>query len=416
MASTDTQKNILARQPWLTAALVLAAVVILLASFRSREEIVPVRAVTAERTTIRSVISTNGKVEPLQAFEAHAPIATTIKKVLAKEGEHVRKGQLILQLDDAEARSQAARALAQLRESQAGVSAIQRGGNGEEVLTLETQLVKARSDRDAAQRNLQSLQRLQEKGAASPGEVKDAENKLQAANADFKLLEQKQTGRYSKPEIEHVDAQKSAARSAYDAAMDVVNKLNVRALFDGVVYTLPFRAGAYVSPGDLLLQEADLSRVQVRAFVDEPDVGRLVPGEEIEVTWDAMPGRIWKGAVSAIPAAVKLRGSRNVGETTCVVDNEDFKLLPNVNVNVVIVVAEHRNVLTIPREAVRQDDSKPYVYEVVNNKLQPRTVETAIADLTKVEITRGIPEKALVVLSSTNSKPLHSGLPVKVVR
>src|SRR2546421_588338 len=155
--------------------------------------------------------------------------------------------------------------------------------------------------------------------------------------------------------------------------------------FAGVVYSLPVRQGTYVNPGDLVLQEADLSKILVRAYVDEPDVARLSPGQRIEVTWDAVPGRIWTGAVSSIPAAVKLHGTRNVGETTCTVPNQDFKLLPNINVGVTIVTAEHDHVLIVPREALRMDAGKPYLYVVANNEIQQRNVETAISDLTKAE-------------------------------
>ncbi len=356
----------------------IVGAVVLLASFMSHDDAVPIRSATVQPGTIRSIVSTNGKVEPLQSFEAHAPVGTTVKKLLVREGDHVNQGQLMVQLDDADARSQAAKALAQIRSSEADVSAIQSGGNREEVLTLEAQLAKTQTQRDAAQRNVEALRRLQQQGAASPGEVKAAENQLAGAEADLKFLQQKQKDRYSKPEVARVQAQENEAQSAYAAAEDILSKLNVRAPFDGIVYSLPARQGGYVNPGDLILQEADLSKVLVRSFVDEPDVGRLAPGQKIEITWDAVPGRIWTGALNTVPASVKLRGTRNVGETTCMVDNKDFKLLPNINVGVTIVTAEHHDVLTVPREAVRQEDSKVYVLQVVNNELHRRDVQTSI--------------------------------------
>jgi HlyD family secretion protein len=411
---TNDNSSFVTRHRWIAAIIAIAAAVVLFASL-SRDPAVPVRAVTAQRGTIQSVVSTNGKVEPLENFEAHAPIGTTVNKLLVREGDHVKKGQLLAQLDDAKARSQAAQAQAQVLTADADSSAIQKGGNREEVLTLESQIVKARTNCDAAQHNLDALQRLQQQGAASPGEITNAEGQLKRANADLNLLLEKQKSRYSQPEITRVEAQKSEAQAAYAAAEDVLNQLNIRAPFDGVVYSLPVLQGAYLNPGDLVLQEADLSKVRVRAFVDEPDVGRLAPGDKIDVTWDALPERTWQGAVSVVPAVIKLRGTRNVGETTCIVDNRDFKLLPNVNVGVTIITAEHRDVLTVPREAVREDDSKPYVYQIVNNELQRRYVQTSISNLTQVEITGGLPENALVALGPTNSKPLHSGLAVKVV-
>jgi HlyD family secretion protein len=414
--SSAANNGFWARRRWLlwTAAVVVA--IILLASFRLHDDPVPVRSATVTRSTIRSVVSTNGKVEPLQSFEAHAPVGTTVKKLLVKEGDHVKKGQLLVQLDDAEARSQAARALGQMRTSEADISAIQSGGNQEEVFTLDSDLVKATTARAAAQRNLDALHRLQQSGAASPGEVKVAEDQFARADADFKLLQQKQKDRYSKPEIARVEAQKEVAQSALAAVQDTLTQLNIRAPFDGVVYSLPVHQGNYVNPGDLVLQEADLSGILVRAFVDEPDVARLAPGDKIEISWDAIPGRTWTGSLSVVPSTVKLHGARNVGETTCVVDNKDLRLLPNINVGVTIVTAEHNQALTVPREAIRQDGGKAYVFQVVNNELQRHEVETSIFNLTEVEVINGIPEHAVLALNSINSKVLHNGLAVKVVR
>jgi HlyD family secretion protein len=413
LATTTNNSKAAARARWVW--LLLGVAVIVLIVLASRRGPVPVRATTVERGPIRSLVSTNGKIEPVQNFEAHAPIATTVKRLLVKEGDHVRRGQLLLQLDDADIRSQAAKAQMLIRAAQADQSALKTGGTHEEVLTIEVQLVKARAARDTAERSLDALRRLQQQGAASAGEVKQAEDSLQRAQADVTLLEQKQKDRYSQPEVAKVQAQGAEAEASYQAAEDALAKSNLRAPFDGVVYSLPIKQGAFVQAGDLLLQEADLSHVLVRAFVDEPDIGRLASGQKVEVTWDAVPGRIWNGAVSAVPSTVKLHGTRNVGEATCVVDNRDFKLLPNVNVNVTIITAEHKNALTALREAVRIDDSKPYVYQILDSKLKRRDVEISLQNLTRVEITAGLPEGALVALGTPDSKPLYDGAAVKVV-
>ena len=376
-----------------------------------------VRAARVERGPIRSLVSTNGKIEPIQnfEFEAHAPISTTVKRLSVKEGDHVHKGQLLLELDDADIRTQAARAQAQVKRAQADQSALTTGGTQEEVLTLNSQLVKARNARDADQRNLDALRRLQQESAASPGEVRQAEDTLQRAQADVTLLEEKQKERYSKPETARIEAQSAEAQAAYEAAEDALLKSSVRAPFDGVVYSVPVKQGAFVQAGELLLQEADLSRVLVRAFVDEPDVGRLLPGQRVEIIWDALPGRTWTGTVNTVPSTVKLRGSRNVGETTAVVDNHDLRLLPNVNVGVTIVVAEHNNVITLQRDALRIDESKPYVFKIVDHHVKHQTVEFSLQNLTRVEITSGLSEGDTVALPAEESKPLSDGVAIKVV-
>ena len=394
------------RRWWITALAILAAVIVLGAFVSRRGNPVPVRTAVVEQTAIRSLVSTNGKIEPVNNFEAHAPVTANVRRVLVKEGDSVKQGRLLLVLDDAGVRAQAARAQTQLRAAQADRSAAERGGNQEEVLSLEAQLVKAGTDRDSAQHNLIALKKLEQQGAASAGEVREAENALARADAQLTFLRQKQTKRYSNAELARVEAQQAEAQATYDAAQDVLAKSNVRAPFDGIVYSLPVKQGGFVAAGDLLLQMADLRTVMVRALVDEPDVARLALGNPIEITWDAVPGRVWRATVTDIPSTVKLHGARNVGETTSIVDNKDLKLLPNINVGVTIVTAEHDHVLVVPREALRMDDSKPYVLLVSGHELKRRDVETSLFNLTQVEVTRGLSAKDVVAIGSWNGKPI----------
>ncbi len=404
--------NSSARQPrrwWVTALAILGAVIVLAAFVSRRDDGVTVRTAVVEQTDIRGLVSTNGKIEPVNNFEAHAPVPSTVRRVLVKEGDSVKQGQLLVVLDDADARAQAARAQTQLRAAQADLSAAERGGNQEEVLSLEAQLVKAGADRDSAQRSLDALKKLEPQGAASAGEVREAEDALARADAQLTFLRQKQTKRYSHAELARVEAQRTEAQASYDAAQEVLAKSNVRAPFNGIVYSLPAKQGGFVAAGDLLLQVADLRNVPVRAFVDEPDVARLAPGNPIEITWDAVPGRVWRAVVTSIPSTVKLHGSRNVGETTSIVDNKDLKLLPNIT----IVAAEHDHVLVVPREAVRTDDSKPYVLLVADHLLQRRNVETSLSNLTQVEITSGLSAKDVIAINALNGKPIGDRTQVK---
>ncbi|HLM80850.1 MAG TPA: efflux RND transporter periplasmic adaptor subunit [Terriglobales bacterium] len=394
------------RRWWITALAILAAVIVLGAFVSRRDNPVPVRTAVVEQTTIRSLVSTNGKIEPVNNFEAHAPVSTNVQRVFVKEGDSVKQGRLLLVLDDAGARAQSAHAQTQLRAAQADLSATERGGSQEEVLSLEAQLVKSGTDRDSAQHNLVALKKLEQQGAASAGEVREAENALARADAQLTFLRQKQTKRYSNAELARVEAQQAEAQATYDAAQDVLAKSNVRAPFDGIVYSLPVKQGGFVAAGELLLQMADLRKVMVRALVDEPDLARLALGNPIEITWDAIPGRVWRATVTDIPSTVKLHGARNVGETTSIVDNKDLKLLPNINVGVTIVTAEHDHVLVVPREALRMDDSKPYVLLVSGHELKRRDVETSLFNLTQVEVTRGLSAKDVVAIGSWNGKPI----------
>jgi len=192
----------------------IAAIVVLGAFVSRRRGEVQIRAERVTRGAIASIITTNGKIEPVNNFEAHAPAPATVKRVLVHEGDQVKRGQLLLQLDDADARAQAAKALAQLKAAEANLQAVKSGGTHEEVLTNRSELVKARAERDAAQRNLEAMQRLQQRGAASAAEVEAAQARLQTAQAQLSVMEQKTTGkRYSNPEVAKVQAQAAQARA-----------------------------------------------------------------------------------------------------------------------------------------------------------------------------------------------------------
>src|ERR1700739_3004662 len=108
----------------LVIAAVVVAVLVLAAFVSLRGNEVPVRVDTVVRQDLTNTIATNGKVQPIDNFEAHAPSAHTVKKVLIHEGDHVKAGQLLVQLDDSEARSEAAKALAGLRGSESDLHSI----------------------------------------------------------------------------------------------------------------------------------------------------------------------------------------------------------------------------------------------------------------------------------------------------
>jgi HlyD family secretion protein len=390
------------------------AVVLLAAFVNFRASKVPVRAERAQRQTIVTVVSTNGKIEPVENFEAHAPITTTVRRVLVKAGDTVKAGQLLLELDASSAQAEAARALAQLRSAQAQTTAVEKGGTREEVLTNQAALVKARTELESAQRNLEAMRKLRERKAASAGELQEAENRARRAQAEVELLEQKLKDRFSRPEVTRTAAQLSEAQAAYAAAQNLLAGAIVRAPHAGIVYSLPVRPGAYVSSGDLLVQVADLSRVQIRAFVDEPDIGKLAAGQKVMVTWDGLPDRTWTGTVTGVPTTVILRGTRNVGELICQVDNADRTLLPNVNVNVKVETARVENALVVPREAIQQEDGKRFVYEIAGGELKRREVETSTSNLTHIAVSRGISENAVVALGTTDGRSLRDGMPVRV--
>jgi len=124
-----------------------------------------------------------------------------------------------------------------------------------------------------------------------------------------------------------------------------------------------------VKLGDLLAEMADLHKVRVRAFIDEPELGALEANEPVKITWDALPNRTWVGKTEIIPKQVVKRDTRSVGELLCSINNDKLELLPNINVNVRINSRERLGVLSVPRGAVEADGGRRYVFVVKKNQL-----------------------------------------------
>jgi HlyD family secretion protein len=410
----DRAKNGNGRHVWRFVIIAIVAVIVLAAFISSRKSSVPVRVDRVTRQDLVTSISTNGKVEPLQLFEPHSPIPTTVKKIYVHEGQQVKAGQMLMQLEDSDVRAQVARAQAQLKGAEADQHAVQSGGTQEEVLTTRSDLVKAQADRDAAQKNYDALQQLAKTGAAAPSEVREAASRLATSDATLKLLQQKQQDRYSRPEVSKVQAESAQASATLAAAEDQLKHTEIRAPFDGTVYSIPIKQGEYVQQGELLLQLANLKRVQVRAFVDEPEIGKLATGQPVNITWDALPGKSWRGEITQMPYTITTYGTRNVGQVLCGVDNDDGRLLPNINVTVNVSIANKKDVLTVAREALHDDENGRYVYLIKDGHLDRQPVEAGIANNTRIEITKGLEQGEVVALNSLNAtQSLRPGLEVR---
>src|SRR5579863_111676 len=171
---------------------------------------------------------------------------------------------------------------------------------------------------------------------------------------------------------------------------------------DGTLYSLPVHANDPVKEGDLLAAVADLKNVRVRAVVDEPELGELVPGQNVGVTWDALPGRTWTGRTSQIPRQVVPHGTRSVGELLCPVNNDDQRLIPNTNVNVRIELDQRKSVVLVPRGALVFDGAQRFVFVVQdatqNAVLHKQEVHLGISDATNFEVVSGLNTGEVIAL------------------
>ena len=396
-----------------TAAVLIVVAVGSLAHFATRT-VLQVRSFRVARGPIRTTISTNGKVQPITNWEAHAPFPGLVRTVSVHEGDRVAAGQLLLTMDNGDAQTRLAQARLALASAEANQKALLAGGVPEERVSFSGQLDQARNEAASAAEALATLKKLAEQGAASPSEVAQAQNRVNSDQANLQVLEERQRARQS-PNRAQAEADVAQAQAAVAAAEDAVARSTVRAPFAGTVYSVAVTPTQYVQGGDRLLQMADLSRMQVLAYFDEPDIGKVSIGQPVQISWTAKPNLLWHGHITRLPATVVAYTTRSVGELLCSIDDGQDGLLPDTNVVVVVTTDNVTNALFVPREALHEEQGLTYVYKVVGGKLKRSPVTVGNRNLTEVQVLTGVNASDIVALGAIGGQPLTNGVAVKTL-
>ena len=331
-------------------------------------------------------------------------------------GDHVSAGKLLVELDDVEARARVASAESAVKSAQVAVDTATHNGTQEERHATAAEIAREKLQRDQAQHDLDALTRLSATGAASPGEVAAARQSVAVAQANLAASEESAQSRYSTSEVSRAQAALADAEAGLAAAQHVEAQTSFRAPVAGTVYRMDAAPSEYAEAGKLLLQMADLSKERVRAYFDEPDLGRLALGQKILIEWDAKPGQEWHGHIVGTPVTVVNYGTRTVGEVLVAIDDPDTGLLPDTNVTVTVTTSSQADALSMPREALHSENGQYYAYKVAGDGLQRTKVTIGAPNLTQVPILSGLKVGDWVATASTNGQPLQEGVPIKVQR
>ncbi len=404
---------------YLFLAVVLAFVLIKLSG---RKPAPKISAVTPVRENLTSSISSNGKVEPISPYVMRAELNTFVEKVYPSEGQQVKRGQQLLELDVKDAAAQLAETRSKLLQAQDDLRAARAGGRADAAAKAAGDLANAQKERDRLQKNHEALLHLIAQEAATQDELATNDLALTRAQAEVTRLTaaKQEFERGVKLDRDRAVLQVEQLKNEAAALEDKVRQGRITAPADGTLYSLPVKAGDFVKVGDSLAEMADLHKVRVRAFIDEPDLGGLEQNEPVKITWDALPNKTWSGKTEIIPKQVVQRNTRSVGELLCSVKNDKLELLPNINVNVRINSRERLGVLSVPRGAVEVEGGRRYVYVVKSNQLgvgkstlEKREIHVGIADATNYEVVSGLEEGELVALPG--DVDLRDGMNVIVV-
>ena len=398
---------------WIWVGIVALIVGAFFAIRITTSEIVEVKTAPVSYQDLLSTVSTNGRVQPVHEFQAHAPVSAVVDNIYVQLGDHVKPGQLLIRMADADARARLAAASSNLVFSERDQKDTIAGGSQDERNRNAAELQADRLEIQQAQSNLALTQQLQQKGAASASEVASAQSRLDTANTTFRNAQIRMSQRFSDTDRSTLAAKVADAKANLAAAESGLNSSDIHSPIAGTVYSLPVSKYDYIQGGGDLIDIADLNNVRVFAYFDEPEIGKLQSGLPVNIQWDAKPGQTWHGHIETAPRTVIPYGSRSVGECVITVDDAKGDLPPNSNVTVTVTTAERPHVLSIPHEALHFEGPNAFVYRVIDRHLVRTPVNVALENVTRVEITSGLTDKDVVALNATNNRDLTNGLEVK---
>lgn len=390
----------LLRRPglWLFIALVALAAVIL--AMRSRGPLV--RTTGAVRKDIEQHVIASGRVWVPTRIQVSAQVGGLIVAVGAIEGQHVKVGDLLVQIDDAEARASVGQAKAAVDQAAARVDQLRRVG----AIVATQGLRQAETNLERAQADFDRTTKLVASGAVATTELENARRALDVARSQQNTAEAQQLS--SAP----MGADSRVALTALLQAQAQLTGANVRlaqtritAVQDGVVLSRSVEPGDVVQPARTLLVLAADGDLQVVFQPDERNLASMRLGQKARASADAFPQDVKDGEVSYIaPSVDPQRGSV---EVRLRVPDAPKTWKPDMTVSVDLMVAKKVSALTLASDTVRGATSEtPYVLVVTDGRITRKNVTLGIRGEGSIDIASGLGEgDEVVVQDGTVLKP-----------
>ncbi len=436
-----------------TGATLLVVAIAGFAVYQSRKNVVTVETGRVKREDLASMVSASGEIKPKTYVNIGANAFGKITNLFVKEGERVKKGQMLARLEDVQPEADLHATKATLEAARADALAAEAALN-----TAVADLNRAQSDAERSALDWSRTQGLFKDALISQQEYDSQKAAHQATVAGLAQAEARVAQAKAQKESAHRRITQASANLTH--AADVLNKTMYQAPFDGVVTSLPVREGETVvigiqnSPGSVLMTIADMSVITAEVRVDETDIVNVQLGQNAEVAIDAIPQKTFKAAVTEIGnnAMVRSTGVSTSQQTTGSEEAKDFRVVvtledppeglrPGLSATAKITTATRSQVLTIPIQAltvrrpedllqkeeqdsvqaaaprVRSDSAAEIegVFVVRNHQAQFLPVETGIAGTSDIEIVKGLSAGEEVVIGSYKIlRTLRPGASVKV--
>jgi HlyD family secretion protein len=436
-------------------AVVVLAGIVGFTVYQSHKNVVTVQTGKTRRQDLASVVSASGEIKPKTYANIGANAFGKIIKLYVKEGDKVKKGQLLAQLENVQSAADVNATRAALVVAQTDVLAADAA-----LKTNMADLNRAKADADRMKLDWERAQGLFKDALIAKSEYDMRKNAWEAADAGVAQAQARIA--QAKAQKDSAEQRISESRANLTRVSDVLQKTTYAAPFDGMITNLPVREGETVvigiqnSPGSTLMTIADMSVITAEVKMDETDIVNVRLGQPADVTVDAIPKKVFKGVVTEIgnAAIVRSTGVATTQQTSSSQEAKDFKVVvtlqdppenlrPGLSTTAKVTTATRSGALSIPMQAItvrkqsdldaaksdknavqaaapQKDaakDSKDLqgVFLIRSGKAEFVPVETGISGTTDIEVLGGIKEGDEIVTGSYKVlRTLKPGASVKI--
>jgi HlyD family secretion protein len=430
-------------------AILVAVAGVYASTVYSKRGVITVQTGAVVRQDLTSQVTASGEIKPKNYINIGANAMGDITELLVKEGQRVRKGQLLAKIENTQPSADVESQKANLASAEADSTAAEAGSKSadDNIATLQAAVTESQADLARMKQDADRAEQLfnEKLGAKQDFDSKKSmyeAQKAAVAQAQARLTQSRTQREQTAAQLTASQRRINVARASLARSSDILHKFDSYAPLDGVVTNLPVRAGESVVPGlqnqtgTNIMTIADMSLITAEVKVDETDIVNVKIGQVAEITIDAIPNKTYVGHVTEIGNTAILRSTGVAASQSAISSQEakDFKVVvamdnppdevrPGLSCTAKITTATRKNAVTIPIQAltVRQKgDLEPKktgssggalaatkldpvaekarkeelqgVFVVANGKATFRKVETGITGSTDIEVLTGLNE------------------------
>jgi HlyD family secretion protein len=382
------------------AAIVLLIAITVFATTRGGTKIDPTKLAKVEKGDLAKSVVATGKVTPIIKVEVKSKASGIVKNLLVDYGDHVKKGQLLAQLDKIEIQAQVDQSRAALEAADANLKSSQ--------ADYERAKVDAEGpDVPPLKRAYDRAQGMAKDGVVSASQLDDAEknytmavNKQNVAKAQVTVL---------KAKIAQAQAQVAEDQANLKQLEEQLSYTDITSPIDGIVLSRDVQLGDAVSSilvlgstATLVMTLGDTSEVYVKGKVDESDIGKVYLGQPARIKVESFKDKTFTGKVTKISPMGVEKDNVTTFEVRVSIQNPGGELKAEMTANAEIILEEHKNVLQIPEGAILYDKDKKASVEIPDPKGKDGkdkiAVNIGISNGAKTEVLSGLKEGDEVVL------------------